>query len=110
MLCFRHHLHIILICTLLPHCICAGLKCQIRIHQHTALLHAHRHVHDKHHQHMHEPWDDNQPHDHIHEHTILEHGHRHVPDIHHRHTHAEKPDLEKDKDERHHSNSKNHTE
>ena len=80
------------------------------IHQHTALFHAHRHVHDVHHQHTHEPWDDNQPHYHIHEHTILEHSHRHVPDIHHRHTHAEKPDLEKDEDARHHSNSKNHTE
>lgn len=82
------------------------------IHQHTALHHAHRHAHDEHHQHryLHEPWDDSQPHDHIHEHTILEHNHRHVPDIHHRHTHAEKSDLEKDEDERHHSDNKNHTE
>ncbi len=80
------------------------------IHRHTALLHTHLHVHDEHHQHTHESYDGNQPHDHIHEHAMLEHSHRHVPDIHHRHTHAEKEALEKDGNEKNHSNSKNQTE
>lgn len=57
------------------------------------LVHAHRHVHDAHHRHVHSPEDQpGEPHSHRHE--PLTHSHRHWPDLHHRrrhpHPHKEK--------------------
>lgn len=58
------------------------------VHQHHALDHAHRHVHDAHHQHAHDfPWDGCEPHEHPHVHAPLTHAHPHFPDVHHRHPH-----------------------
>lgn len=58
------------------------------LHTHEPWVHTHRHVHDAHHQHAHEPtWDGTEPHSHEHAHQALTHQHPHVPDIHHRHGH-----------------------
>ena len=57
-------------------------------HQHEALVHEHRHVHDEHHRHAHDSgWDGSEPHTHRHAHAPLAHAHPHFPDIHHRHGH-----------------------
>ncbi len=58
-------------------------------HSHGGLPHAHRHFHDLHHQHAHQPSDQaGEPHDHLHDHAPLTHSHPHTPDQHHRHGHA----------------------
>ncbi len=57
-------------------------------HAHEILDHTHRHVHDEHHQHVHESGDPpGEPHSHPHHHAELEHAHAHWPDLHHRHRH-----------------------
>jgi drug/metabolite transporter (DMT)-like permease len=56
------------------------------MHTHEALLHSHRHVHDEHHQHVHDfAWNGQEPHSHEHQHTPITHEHPHYPDIHHQH-------------------------
>jgi drug/metabolite transporter (DMT)-like permease len=57
-------------------------------HAHEALDHSHRHVHDAHHQHVHDPGDPpGEPHSHPHRHAPMTHSHAHYPDLHHRHGH-----------------------
>ncbi len=57
-------------------------------HQHTAIDHAHWHVHDAHHRHTHKANDPpGEPHAHRHVHALLGHTHAHTPDDHHRHAH-----------------------
>lgn len=57
-------------------------------HTHELLEHDHRHVHDEHHQHTHDPEiAPDEPHSHTHRHVPLRHVHAHWPDLHHRHTH-----------------------
>jgi drug/metabolite transporter (DMT)-like permease len=56
------------------------------LHAHEAMEHSHRHVHDAHHQHVHDAsCDDTEPHTHAHRHEPLVHSHPHYPDAHHRH-------------------------
>jgi drug/metabolite transporter (DMT)-like permease len=56
---------------------------------HEGLTHSHRHVHDEHHLHEHEPGvDPREPHTHEHTHEPLMHRHPHYPDLHHRHRHG----------------------
>jgi drug/metabolite transporter (DMT)-like permease len=60
------------------------------VHQHThdPVDHAHSHVHDIHHRHVHEfAWDGAEPHVHEHHHEELVHDHPHYPDSHHWHRH-----------------------
>jgi len=55
-------------------------------HSHEALEHEHLHVHDEHHQHLHEGTAGEQgqePHRHRHEHAALQHKHPYVIDFHH---------------------------
>ena len=55
---------------------------------HEPLEHAHSHVHDAHHQHVHDADDPpGEPHTHLHRHERLRHRHAHVPDMHHTHRH-----------------------
>lgn len=57
-------------------------------HNHQALVHEHGHVHDEHHQHIHDPSDPpGEPHSHRHHHPSMKHKHAHYPDLHHRHDH-----------------------
>ncbi|MGB6009523.1 EamA family transporter [Castellaniella sp.] len=59
------------------------------LHAHEPMVHTHRHVHDAHHQHVHDfPWGGDEPHTHEHTHAPLVHTHPHYPDIHHRHRHT----------------------
>jgi drug/metabolite transporter (DMT)-like permease len=58
------------------------------VHTHASLLHNHRHVHDSHHQHVHDAAQTGaEPHAHMHRHAPLRHAHPHYPDEHHRHEH-----------------------
>ena len=52
-------------------------------HRHEAVDHEHLHVHDEHHQHLHEGWEGPEPHRHPHRHAVLRHRHRFVIDLHH---------------------------
>ncbi len=61
-------------------------------HVHGALDHRHLHVHDEHHQHVHEGWEGPEPHGHPHQHVPITHRHRFVIDLHHRRW----PDAAKD--------------
>jgi drug/metabolite transporter (DMT)-like permease len=59
-------------------------------HTHELIDHAHRHVHDEHHQHVHPPGNPpGEPHAHAHphQHKSMRHAHPHVPDMHHTHRH-----------------------
>jgi drug/metabolite transporter (DMT)-like permease len=57
-------------------------------HRHEWVDHAHSHVHDIHHRHVHDfAWDGAEPHVHEHHHDELIHDHPHYPDTHHRHRH-----------------------
>jgi drug/metabolite transporter (DMT)-like permease len=57
------------------------------LHTHEPLTHCHRHVHDEHHQHIHDGTEGPEPHEHWHTHESLTHEHPHFPDVHHRHKH-----------------------
>lgn len=52
-------------------------------HDHAAVDHSHRHVHDEHHQHDHEGWEGPEPHSHPHHHKAIRHRHDFVIDLHH---------------------------
>ena len=52
-------------------------------HSHPPLDHEHPHVHDEHHQHVHEGWEGPEPHSHPHHHHALLHAHDFVIDDHH---------------------------
>ena len=52
-------------------------------HFHEPLEHEHLHVHDEHHQHLHEGWEAPEPHRHPHRHEALKHKHCYVVDLHH---------------------------
>lgn len=52
-------------------------------HAHAALDHTHLHVHDAHHQHVHEGWEGPEPHRHPHYHAPLRHSHDFKIDMHH---------------------------
>ncbi len=52
-------------------------------HDHPAQDHEHPHLHDEHHQHMHEGWEGPEPHVHPHYHAPLSHAHDFVIDDHH---------------------------
>ena len=57
-------------------------------HDHLLMDHAHPHVHDALHQHVHGASDPpGEPHTHAHRHAPLRHTHPHVPDMHHIHRH-----------------------
>jgi hypothetical protein len=54
----------------------------------TPMTHAHPHVNDEHHQHVHTAINPvGEPHTHLHQHALLRHKHPHVPDMHHVHEH-----------------------
>jgi drug/metabolite transporter (DMT)-like permease len=58
------------------------------LHGHDAMEHAHPHVHDAHHCHVHAADDPpGEPHTHGHRHAPVTHGHPHAPDMHHLHKH-----------------------
>ena len=52
-------------------------------HHHAALDHEHPHLHDAHHQHVHEGWEGPEPHSHPHRHGAMTHKHAYVIDLHH---------------------------
>lgn len=52
-------------------------------HTHEAMSHEHQHVHDEHHQHLHEGWEGPEPHSHPHSHKPMRHKHGYVVDAHH---------------------------
>ncbi|MEO7760461.1 MAG: EamA family transporter [Casimicrobiaceae bacterium] len=56
-------------------------------HTHESLTHIHSHVHDAHHQHVHDGGPVDESHVHEHRHDPLSHSHPHLPDLHHRHRH-----------------------
>ncbi|HTP38757.1 MAG TPA: EamA family transporter [Steroidobacteraceae bacterium] len=59
------------------------------LHTHEPLQHSHPHVHDSHHQHVHDfPWQGHGAHTHVHQHARMSHAHAHFPDLHHAHEHA----------------------
>ena len=52
-------------------------------HRHDAVRHEHLHVHDEHHQHIHEGWEGPEPHRHPHRHAPIRHSHAYIIDDHH---------------------------
>lgn len=52
-------------------------------HSHGSMRHDHRHIHDEHHQHSHQGWEEQEPHHHPHTHSPMKHTHAYVIDLHH---------------------------
>lgn len=52
-------------------------------HLHQPIEHEHLHIHDEHHQHLHEGWEGPEPHRHPHRHAPLRHKHSYIIDLHH---------------------------
>lgn len=52
-------------------------------HLHGEVAHEHLHVHDEHHDHVHEGWEGPEPHSHPHRHEPVRHAHPYVIDLHH---------------------------
>lgn len=52
-------------------------------HRHDAIQHEHPHVHDEHHQHVHQGDEGPEPHRHLHRHDAGRHSHPYVIDLHH---------------------------
>lgn len=53
------------------------------MHRHASRTHEHLHVHDLHHDHVHEGWEGPEPHSHAHKHKAIRHEHPFVIDSHH---------------------------
>lgn len=53
------------------------------VHDHAELDHMHWHVHDAHHQHVHQGWEGPEPHRHPHHHPAQRHAHAFIIDDHH---------------------------